>query len=604
MSAPARTEVNAFERTLAASRSFVGKLDRAQQIITGYQGFIAKIEDEIRVIAERVSQLDHLHLHFLGNDLKEKFTRPLLAEAAQLGTMVEAAKEILKKVDSSNKIRRLTDQRFQVISKKINDLLLEEQRRRISNLRVLGPKVYTREKKLEKSSLSTGALAEAYVLLAGLIAHSQLDPHSKLTEVDSWFEKEPGKDFSIWLYHHSKDQKWKCLFFKIAITRIAEDLVLSLEAYVPFGLEGDPANYELESSDVFVRAGWRLTETLTKGLNQSRSLNLNVSNSVAVGETGGTSETETTGITTTVGKTENESDTEGTTSSQTRTEAESTGGSHSVGKSNAHSSSWFDNWSESSGYSSNWSSGNQGTGVGGGSSGNQGRGGGQSQGMTQTDSITDAESYNNSISDGTTIGDSKSKTVGKGTSSTNSTSTGRAVQNQKGYSNTQTNTQGVGITMGDGESIQISYRSFGIALGKPVTQHLEKWKEANVDASRVFDSVTSAFDSWGNRIESTLRTLSRGGVNIGSGSLEQRLPDIAQYIPLENLTLAQVKVHQEGGAAVAITEVVEPLPRHGKFGLGHLAAGREKVPEQQNEEIMAGLLAPASNAELTLPPEL
>ena len=306
-------------------------------------------------------------------------------------------------------------------------------------------------------------------------------------EHGSWcFNNTPWRFFdpvnnALWLYFHNDVDKFKCMFFRIGISKSAGAIILSLRAHVPFGPAfGDPAAYELESSQVYKRRGWFTTAVGTETTSITDTVSINDTVTKNSGETVG----------------ENISENEGESLSKAKSRSKTT----SLGESyqQTDTANWNNSWSYNNTYSNinSYSEGNS-----------QGHGGGES--------VTNGKQFNEADQEGDTdtVGTNYSKTVGIN----KSTNHGVALSKMSG------------ISAAKGRSFQTAEFSWGLAAGKPNGDHIIKWKDAYPEEGECYDSVISVFQNICKQLEIDLSNSSRGTKEL---TREQLIINVGNMIPL------------------------------------------------------------------------
>jgi hypothetical protein len=468
-------------------------------ILFGAADFKKSLDLQINLLDALREQL--LRLEDNGNAsgtlVKYESQRGELSTArGDLAILKDRAEQILKLATGADKSFYGAKQIDDIWSRHIHPLLHEEQMRKYRALRIQGPMVEEQRFEGEKCN---GMIAEAVVEMVKYITHVLSDPQSGLRSLWRWM----GQDGSIWLYHHSDHEKWKCMFFRIHVSRIYDNLSFSMESYVPFGFGNDPAHYEMETSEVYLRPGWRTAEISSASYSTMNTFNLQSSITHTDGVSLGTSVS--TNFST------NESTTTGTSETV----------SHSTNQSVTNTDSWFSNWSETMGSSTSHS----GLGVGAGGGATYGSSYGQSYGGGTSGSRSDTYGTSDGISTGT------SQSHNKGTSQ------GESYSTQEGEQHSEARTTGVGIARSAGETLQVKVMGYGINLGKKSLEHLEKWKEANRDAARVYDNVQYLFKAMCKEIKERLQALGTGAGAYDEGKLESRLPEIEPFFLVERQML-------------------------------------------------------------------
>jgi hypothetical protein len=238
--------------------------DQVRSILNGAVRFIEALSAQQRMVDILFSQLTRLELSGARNDQqKAELTRQRQA-MIQLQAVAAAIVSWAKGAGTAD----LPAQEMERTREEgIKPMLRAEQMRRIRALRIQGPLVGITHVKGEKCN---GMRTEALVRIARHLTRATSDPHSGLGSLWRWM----SKDGSLWLYHHHDSQKWKCLFFRITVHRLLDDLNFSLESYVPFGFGKDPAQYEMASSNVFIRPRWLTTDVTSMTYNATNTFNV------------------------------------------------------------------------------------------------------------------------------------------------------------------------------------------------------------------------------------------------------------------------------------------------------------------------------------------
>ena len=283
---------------------------------------------------------------------------------------------------------------------------------------------------------------------------------------------------AIWLYHHSDDKKWQCFHFRIELLGSDGNLRPKVRMYVPFGIDGDSANYQREASEVYINIayGWKLSYKTTASWNQSRSCSFSDSRSrgESVNKMQGGSLASRKGTAKTENQTRTSTDTTGINQNQ------SSGGATSSGRGG---SGGYKNWNE--GISSSW---NFSTGT--------------------------MQQHSDALSQG------NANTISEDRTSMEQWSTARM--------ESETQTETVAISEGDRRSMARTPTAWGIASGVLPETLLEFWRNGpgNEDVSDLFDStretVFSILRSVGGSIGS------RGGILKQKGGHERRADDMAK----------------------------------------------------------------------------
>lgn len=285
---------------------------------------------------------------------------------------------------------------------------------------------------------------------------------------DSWCGINPPWRFfdpinnSLWLYFHNDVDKFKCMFFRIGIVKSTGAILLSLRAHVPFGPAfGDPADYELESSQAFKRRGWFTTAVGTETTSTTDTVSINDTVTTNSGETVG----------------ENISENEGESLARAKSRSKTTSLGDSFQKTDT--ANWNNSWSYNNTYSeiNSYSEGKS-----------HGHSGGEA--FTNGKQFTEADQEG----DSETVGQNYSKTVGIN----KSTNHGVALSKCSG------------ISAAKGRSFQTAEFNWGLAAGKANGEHIIKWKDAYHEEGELYDLVFSVFQNVCKQLEKELSNSSRG----------------------------------------------------------------------------------------------
>jgi hypothetical protein len=504
--------------------------EQLRDILDGARQFIDHLQRDHDLLGRTRAALIKTGPQYQRRQLEE-----LNAAEAELLLIRDDAKKIVKSLEASQTIDHYTAESLSAFKKKfIVPLIHRENARRVRNMRVQGRLVPSEGKPAPRCGRQ---LAEAVKFTIDYFNKVVADPYSGLSSL--WRFITAG-DNAIWLYHHDTERKWQCLFFRIDLTRSGQDLHFNIESYVPFGVGGDPADYEMETSSAYTRPGWSLAETVSATFNSANTLNLNTTDTHSTGKTLGQS------LSLTASDAVNTS-----TSNQT-----GAGFSQTTGTSK--NTSWFENMSDTSGHGTSYSStsGMNYSSTSGSSSNRsttrgQGMGGGtaltQSSGLTENKSVTDTS----------------------GNTKTSGTATTTNAQNNVSDSTAKSR----GISATTGESLQVSVIGFGMASSKSNKDHLVKWKEKNTDAARIYDAVHRAFNSMTDEIVETLQRRAQGSFDVDERELDERRDEIFSTILVENDYVATRKNVVGTGAS---SQPVRAIPQARGVSMPDPAAARAR----------------------------
>jgi hypothetical protein len=457
--------IAALDRQAAKMDDLITRMTRLREGGAGYAAQIAEVEQNKRELEEMQRTADAIRLRTVGPESQffgEEFVR-------------------------------------QTWRDHIRPLRMKEAKRQLRAMRMQGPMIQTR---VERGHDCGGLLGEAVVHAARLLREAAVDSGNRLGNMWRWLVFDKGVP-AIWFYSHDPNHKWKCLYFRMEITRTTDDLDFLLESYVPFGLPGDPGNYPLQEAQTFTRPGWRRLDVFSESYNRSNTYSLNRSTTRTAGSSFGVSS--------------------GTNQSSQFSTAhtDSTNYSMSTSDSLTDGFSWFESEGKSqSGFL-----------MDGGFSSNTGRG--------QSGNSATTVSKNETVGSGTSLGTTKGEVTG----SNESTSVN--------VSDSVAEMIGDGFALTHGSSITVTHYNYGIDYSQSDQLLLDKWRMGNPDASRDFDAVIRLYESVCRKVIAHTQDITRSGGSPEGRDVEPRLEELASMLLLEQPEAAEPrlidveKVHDE-----------------------------------------------------------
>jgi hypothetical protein len=459
--------IAALGRQAARMDDLVARMMRLQQAGAGYAAQIAEVEKNKRELERMQQTADEIRLRAVGPDsqfLGEEFVH-----------------------------RTWRDE--------IEPLRINEAKRQLRAMRVQGPMIQNR---VERGHECGGLLGEAVVHAARLLREAAVDSGNRLGAMWRWLVIDKGVP-TFWFYSHDANDKWKCLYFRMEITRTTDDLDFQLECYVPFGLPGDPGQYPVEASQVISRPGWRRLDVFSESYNRSNTYSLNRSTTRTAGSSFGVSS--------------------GTNHSSqvSTTHTDSTNYALSTSDSLTEGFSWFE--SEGRSQSGSFVDGNFGSNTGYGQSGNSG----MTVGKTET------------IGGGTSVGTTEGVTIGTNESTS------------VNLSDSVAEMIGDGFALTNGSSITVTHYNYGIDYSQSNDRLLEKWRTGNPDASRDYDAVIRLYESVCRKVIAYTKDITKNGGSAEGRDVESRLDELATMLLVEQpateavepVLIGTEKVHDE-----------------------------------------------------------
>jgi hypothetical protein len=325
-------------------------------------------------------------------------------------------------------------------------VVVREQARLLRAKRPMGPAVDANVRKAENcEGRYNTALRDCVEIL-----DKEFKRGPRYAQLWRWIARDQDGHAAIWLYHHHPSEKWKCLYFRIGIERIIDDVVFTLESHVNFGLGNDPTQYKIDQSRVYHRLmpGWSVTNENSKTFSTSNAVNVQRTLSLTGGGGVSRSVTQQQGVT--------------LATSQSQSTSTSRGGNDSG------------SWSNCSAFS------------------------------------LPARSLQNSYSVGG--GDSRSwgETTSDSTSSSEARNYGRSVAVQESINQSVAEAVSAGLSSTDGTSIQTTFVAFGPDFGVPEKELLAKWQNYNPDAAGIFRSVQHLFEAMCTKEIEHLQSMAKG----------------------------------------------------------------------------------------------
>lgn len=250
----------------------------------GAVAFMAELDNQCSIIESEIEHLSRLQknkANYSTQLVELQYHRDRIAEhklqAAKIAEMFP-----LDKIPTFS-----TEEASEIQANFIDPLLRSEGERKFRALRIQGAMVSKLSKTGERCQ---GRRATALADFAKFIDKATSNQRSVLSEMWRWLVRDKYSD-SIWLYYHHASDKWKCLFFRITIDADLEEVKFWLETYVPYGVGGDPAQYSMETSDVYTRPSWRAANVTSRSYSSSNTYNLAATKSSTEGSSVGESVT-------------------------------------------------------------------------------------------------------------------------------------------------------------------------------------------------------------------------------------------------------------------------------------------------------------------------
>jgi hypothetical protein len=471
------------------------------------RGFIRSLDNQLFVIDTIYDKLADLEMN--GANFKDQLA-DLRSHRQAILAMKEVANKILEKL-RGEEAAHLSDSQVREIKERLIDPLVRaEQARRIRAMRIQGPLVH---KKQVTANDCKARHTEAIVHFIECISRATADKNSGLGKLWRWMSRDNDGD-SIWLYSHHHTDKWKCMLFRISVETILDDLLFSLETYIPFGFGNDPAQYEMAASNVFIRPNWRVTDVNSMTYNTSNTFNVQTTHTVSHGVSIGENVTDSTGRSISGSTSQTIGTTEGKNSSQSES----------------------DGWMNNSTY-------------------------GYSTGGDLFGSHSSSHSYGSSGGTSRTWGTSSSKNVSNTVSDSESHNIGRSVGVQTNLTDSVAEAVSGGFSCSDGKALQVNCWAYGIDFSKDPEVHLKQWRHGNRDAGHMFDKVQALFDAVCRSAIKHLQGLVMHTGDYEDKDLDSRIDEINRLIPVgENASGHKVALTKSGQAPPLLESTsVKPL---------------------------------------------